>query len=75
MNTSHAPGRISSLDPFAIGAVETQTTLSHRVMSASTPNEAVEEIAEFGCVDWYLYPSVRGTERAARPGPLEAGQS
>lgn len=67
--TATAPSRISSLSPFGIGAVTTaRAAVSRQVKASFASHEAPEEVEEFGCVDWYLYPKVRGRERAGAPG-------
>jgi len=70
MNTLHAPGRISSLNPFGIGGDPDDPTAPTRQVRASVVrNESLEEVEEeLGCVDWYLYPSDRVPKRASTPG-------
>lgn len=72
MNTLQTPSRTSSLNPFDIGAITQDPSAPVlRVEAAVTPNaEALDELVEFGCVDWYLYPSIRGPKRTAQPSSV-----
>ena len=67
MNTLQTPSRASSLNPFDIGTVgQEPTTLTRGAKASFMPNEVVEEVEEFGCVDWYLYPRFRGRKGGIR---------
>ena len=66
MNRPQPPSRISSLNPFEAGTITADpTTPGFRIPTSVTPHEVLDEVEGFGCVDWYLYPNVRGRRQPA----------
>ena len=67
MNGIHSPSRISSLNPFEIGAASPAPSSPHHLLKApSLPVEPAGTVEELGCVDWYVYQGLR--HRAPRRG-------